>query len=149
MGDAISIIQRSQLRAARALLGWSQDRLAEASGVSLPTIKRLEPGAGPLSTKVETMDKLQRALETAGVIFVAENGEGAGVRLRKQPAQPASAVDEMVVDFDQRSGECFVICDGERKFLGVFETLELARTSAEEYQRELDWHKAKLTHPKG
>ena len=77
-------MQRSQLRAARALLSWSQDQLAIASGVSLPTIKRLEPGEGTLQTKVDTMGKLKRALEAAGVIFVEENGEGPGVRMRKR-----------------------------------------------------------------
>lgn len=77
-------MKRSQLRAARALLSWSQERLADAAGVSLPTIKRLEPGDGPLATRVETHDKLKSALEGAGVIFVEENGEGPGVRLRKQ-----------------------------------------------------------------
>ncbi|WP_458441625.1 helix-turn-helix domain-containing protein [Methylorubrum extorquens] len=77
---------RSQLRAARALLGWSQDRLSEASGVSLPTIKRLEPGEGSLQTRVDTLNKLQAALEAAGVLFIAENGEGPGVRLRKTSA---------------------------------------------------------------
>ena len=77
-------MQRSQLRAARALVSWSQDQLAIASGVSLPTIKRLEPGEGTLQTKVDTMGKLKRALEAAGVIFVEENGEGPGVRMRKR-----------------------------------------------------------------
>jgi len=80
--DTMSITQRSQLRAARALLSRSQNRLAEASGVLLATIKRLEPGDGILATKVETMEKLRRALEKAGVEFIAENGGGPGVRLR-------------------------------------------------------------------
>ncbi|CAO4184626.1 Helix-turn-helix protein [Methylorubrum populi] len=75
---------RSQLRAARALLGWSQERLSEASGVSLPTIKRLEPGEGSLQTRVDTLNKLQAALEAAGVLFIPENGGGAGVRLRNR-----------------------------------------------------------------
>ncbi|MGI4765484.1 MAG: helix-turn-helix domain-containing protein [Janthinobacterium lividum] len=82
----MSIITRSQLRAARSLLEWSQDQLATASGVSLPTIKRLEPGAGPLSTRVDTLEKLTTALERAGVIFIETNGEGPGVRLRKVEA---------------------------------------------------------------
>jgi transcriptional regulator with XRE-family HTH domain len=69
------------LRAARALLAWSQERLAAESGVSLPTIKRLEPGEGALATTVATLERLQRALEDAGVEFT--NGGGAGVRLRK------------------------------------------------------------------
>jgi transcriptional regulator with XRE-family HTH domain len=74
-------MQRSQLRAARALVAWSQEKLAEASGVSLPTIKRLEPGDGVLPTKVETMQKLQRALEAAGVEFT--NGGQPGVRMKR------------------------------------------------------------------
>jgi transcriptional regulator with XRE-family HTH domain len=75
-------MQRSQLRAARALLAWSQEKLAEASGVSAPTIKRLEPGEGSLPTRVETMEKLRRALEAAGVEFT--NGDVPGVKLRKR-----------------------------------------------------------------
>jgi transcriptional regulator with XRE-family HTH domain len=86
MGEPISIMQRSQLRAARALLSWSQERLAEASGVSLPTIKRLEPGDGSLPTKVETMEKLHRALEAAGVEFT--NGDEPGVKLKKAKPGP-------------------------------------------------------------
>lgn len=66
------------------MLGWSQERLALESGVSVPTIKRLEPGDDPLRVRLDTIEKLQRALESAGVIFVAENGEGPGVRLRKE-----------------------------------------------------------------
>ncbi len=69
---------RRQLRAARALLSWSQERLAQESGVSPPTIKRLEPGEGSLQTKVETMKRLQAALEAAGVEFT--NGGQPGVQ---------------------------------------------------------------------
>jgi transcriptional regulator with XRE-family HTH domain len=75
-------MQRSQLRAARALLAWSQERLAEASGVSLPTVKRLEPGEGSLATKVETMEKLQRALVSAGVEFTNDGEPGVRIVLR-------------------------------------------------------------------
>ena len=75
-------MDRSQLRAARALLGWSQERLAEASGVSIPTIKRLEPGEGLVQTRVDTLDKLRRALEASGVEFT--NGGEPGVKLRRK-----------------------------------------------------------------
>lgn len=78
-------MDRSQLRAARALLGWSQERLSEASGVSIPTIKRLEPGAGLVQTRVDTLDKLRRALEAAGVEFT--NGGEPGVKLRRKEQQ--------------------------------------------------------------
>jgi transcriptional regulator with XRE-family HTH domain len=76
-----SIMKRSQLRAARALLEWSQERLAEASGVSLPTIKRLEPGEGPITGRFDTVEKLRRALEVAGVEFT--NGHEPGVKLKR------------------------------------------------------------------
>ena len=78
------------IKAARALLRWEQRRLAEASSVSLPTIKRLEAKPGPLLAHASTLAALTRALEAAGVEFIDENGGGAGVRLRNRqgPKQP-------------------------------------------------------------
>ena len=76
------MITIAQLRAARALLGWSQDDLAKASGVSKPTIARLETGSGSLGGYAETRDKLLRACEDAGIAFLPENGGGVGVRMR-------------------------------------------------------------------
>lgn len=74
-----------QVKAARALLGWSQEELARRSGVSVVTIKRLEKvdDHEPIGGRLSTAMALQGALEAAGVIFIAENGEGVGVRLRK------------------------------------------------------------------
>ena len=72
-----------QIQAARVLLGWSQSALADAAGVSVPTVKRAE-GAAKLSVALSTMDRLQTALESAGVVFIPENGGGAGVRLAKR-----------------------------------------------------------------
>ena len=72
-----------QVRAARALLRWEQRDLAEASGVSLPSVKRLETQRGPLAAQERTIVELRKALEKAGVEFIVENGGGAGVRLRK------------------------------------------------------------------
>ncbi len=65
------------------MVGITQAALAEKSGVSLPTIKRLEIRSGHLGVRLDTLQKLQRALEAAGVEFIAENGGGPGVRLRK------------------------------------------------------------------
>jgi len=79
-------ISSEQIRAARALLRLEQADLAAASGVSLPSIKRLEGKPGPLAAQSRTIEALRGALETAGVIFVDENGDGPGVRLRKQRA---------------------------------------------------------------
>lgn len=72
-----------QVKAARSLLGWSQADLAEVSGVSEPTIKRLEAGEGELGGRQDTAAKIQAALEAAGVQFIPENGGGPGVRLKK------------------------------------------------------------------
>jgi DNA-binding XRE family transcriptional regulator len=72
-----------QVKAARALLAWSQEELAAAADVSIPTIKRLEAHDGDLGGRHETGNKIRLALETAGVEFIDENGGGPGVRLRK------------------------------------------------------------------
>jgi predicted transcriptional regulator len=72
-----------QLRAARGLLGWSQSKLAVRAGLSLPTVKRVEVDLGPRVSD-EARNKLRRALESAGVEFIDENGGGPGVRLAKR-----------------------------------------------------------------
>ena len=72
----------AQMRAARGLLDWSQAKLAEVSGTAQSTVKRME-SAGPEKSSVENIDKVSGALEAAGVEFIAENGGGPGVRLRK------------------------------------------------------------------
>ncbi len=77
------MVKSEQLRAARALLGLSQADVGAAAGLSVPTIKRLERGKGPAVT-ADARQKLAAALEAAGVVFVPENGEGVGVRLRKR-----------------------------------------------------------------
>jgi transcriptional regulator with XRE-family HTH domain len=72
------------MKAARALLAWSQADLAAASGVSEPTIARLESEDGPIGGRAETGEKLCKAMERAGVEFIEENGGGAGVRMKKR-----------------------------------------------------------------
>ncbi|MSX01578.1 MAG: transcriptional regulator [Actinobacteria bacterium] len=75
------MIDAAQMRAGRALLGWSQGDLGEKSGVSLPTIKRME-SVGPGRSAGNTVAAVQKALEDAGVQFIPENGGGVGVRLK-------------------------------------------------------------------
>jgi transcriptional regulator with XRE-family HTH domain len=70
-----------QVRAGRALLAWSQDQLAAASGVPKRTIARVELADG--SPQRRTLAAIRAALEAAGVEFIAENGGGPGVRLQK------------------------------------------------------------------
>ena len=74
-----------QLKAARTLIGWSQEELASAAGISLPTIKRLEAADGLLGGRETTAQKIRNALEKAGIEFIDENGGGRGVRLRQSP----------------------------------------------------------------
>lgn len=76
-------MDRTQLRAARALLGWSQDDLARASGVSVTTLKRIEPGSGELRASPDVVEKIENALRSAGVELLDAEGErGRGVRMR-------------------------------------------------------------------
>jgi transcriptional regulator with XRE-family HTH domain len=70
-----------QCRAARALLGWSQSQLCKAAKVARATLAEFE--AGKRAPYQRTLDDIRNALEVGGVIFVAENGEGPGARLRK------------------------------------------------------------------
>jgi predicted transcriptional regulator len=83
-GDSLSTQKVSirHIKAARALLDWTQDDLAEHSGVSQPTIKRLEAEGGDLAGRPETREKIRRALEKAGIEF--KNGDQPGVLLKKK-----------------------------------------------------------------
>ncbi len=76
-------MQRSQIRAARALLEWSQEHLAEISGVPLTTIHQLEPGDWSQKADQHVMNRLQSVLEEHGVEFIPANENGGpGVRLK-------------------------------------------------------------------
>ena len=75
------MITPAQCRAARGLIQWSQQDLASAARLGVVTVRQFETGAAePLNA---TLDVLTRALEAAGVLFIPENGGGAGVRLAK------------------------------------------------------------------
>lgn len=73
----------AQIRAARALLHWSAEDLAERSKVSVRTLRRAEIGSGPTSMTRANEEAVRRALEMAGVEFIDANGGGEGVRLKK------------------------------------------------------------------
>lgn len=76
------MICSDQLRAGRALADLSQAEVAERAGLSLPTIKRAEAN-GNIAVSENARSAIAKVLEAAGVIFIEENGEGPGVRLRK------------------------------------------------------------------
>ena len=84
------MITAGQMRAARALLGLDQRRLAELSGLSLPTIQRMEASEGVIRGNVDSLMKLVGALDQAGVALIGDNavsaGGGRGVRLKDPPA---------------------------------------------------------------
>ncbi len=85
------LITSFQMRAARALLGIDQRTLAELSGVSVPTIQRMEASAGNVRGIVDSLTRVVEALNRAGVELIGEHGRsddgGRGVRL-KQPGPP-------------------------------------------------------------
>ena len=74
------MISAAQLRAARALIGWSQKVLADTSGLSLPTIQRMET-LGPNRSSAGNVEKVQRALGAAGIEFTDDDAPG--VRLTR------------------------------------------------------------------
>jgi transcriptional regulator with XRE-family HTH domain len=80
---APAVITSEQIKAARSLLRWEQQTLCDASKVSLATIKNIERKPGPTTGNAPTLNAIVRALEEAGVEIIAENGGGAGVRLKK------------------------------------------------------------------
>jgi transcriptional regulator with XRE-family HTH domain len=80
------MITAAQLKAARALLGIDQRQLAEASGLSLPTIQRMEASDGTIRGNVDSLVKLTEALDALGVDLISagvpSRGGGRGVRLK-------------------------------------------------------------------
>jgi predicted transcriptional regulator len=80
------MITSQQMRAARALLGIDQRRLADLAGLSLPTIQRMEASGGQVRGVIDTLVKVVQALEDSGVELIGEDqpstGAGRGVRLR-------------------------------------------------------------------
>jgi transcriptional regulator with XRE-family HTH domain len=82
------MITSRQVRAARALLGWTQEMLADKAVVALTALKRLE--SDPLKVREDTRHRVRRALQAAGIAFVSRD-EGEGVMLlRNRPTRAAS-----------------------------------------------------------
>jgi transcriptional regulator with XRE-family HTH domain len=71
----------AQCRAARGLLDWTQAQLAEAAGLALATVVKFERSGRAVPAKA--VQAMQLAFEAAGVEFIAENGSGVGVRMKK------------------------------------------------------------------
>ena len=76
------MITPAQCRAARGLLDWTQQELADKAQVGVVTIRQLE--AAIVTPRRATLDVIQRAFELAGVEFIDENGGGRGARFRER-----------------------------------------------------------------
>ena len=77
------MITGAQVRAAKALIGWSGNDLARKAGIGLSTIRRIEGCDGLLeAASIKTLQAIQKALELGGVEFIGSPEEGPGVRLR-------------------------------------------------------------------
>jgi len=99
-----------QVRAARALLSWSEDRLADEAHISTEAIRQFENGG--TTTRLATSDVLRRALESAGAEFIAENGsvcvhyrrdaaeEGPPPRLSREPIDEGIPPQELTAEND-------------------------------------------------
>ncbi len=81
------MINCSQMRAARAMLGIDQKQLAKMAGVSLPTVQRMENSKGPVRGNIDTLMKIVKAMDEAGIELIAENAHsvstGRGVRFKR------------------------------------------------------------------
>jgi transcriptional regulator with XRE-family HTH domain len=79
------MLQVAQIRAARALLGWRQENIAEAAKISVATIRRIESQEQLLTGNVSTLLKIQAAFEQAGIQFIDEDETGGfGLRMAKK-----------------------------------------------------------------
>jgi transcriptional regulator with XRE-family HTH domain len=88
------MITAAQLRAARALVGVDQRSLAELSGLSVPTIQRMEASEGVIRGTVDSLMKLIAALDAAGVVLIGDDAVseagGRGVRLKESAKKSSS-----------------------------------------------------------
>lgn len=89
------MITAAQLRAARALLGIDQRKLAELSGLSVPTIQRMEASETMIRGNVDSLMKLINALDTAGIELIAsgaasqDGGRGVRLKAKEESGTPA------------------------------------------------------------
>jgi len=84
-----------QIAAARVIVGLTQLELAAKANISTPTLKRMEASTGAVAGMTNNVDAVRRALAAAGVVFVDENGEGPGVRLKKTPLAVAEITEKI------------------------------------------------------
>lgn len=82
------VLLSEQIKAARVLLGWDQAELAAHAQLGVATVKRIEARPGVVGGTMDTVVRMKRALEDAGVEFIGGPGDGPGVRLWKSSDTP-------------------------------------------------------------
>lgn len=87
------MISTAQVRAARVMLRWTAQNLADKSGVGVATIRRMEVLEGVPSGQVRTLIAIQQTLEAAGVEFIGTPDDRPGVRLAKSHRQNSDVKD--------------------------------------------------------
>ena len=81
----VRMIEPAQIRAARGLLDMSQVELARHAKIGVATVRRIEGSTDELRVMVDTLQRIQKALEAAGIVFIEQDEKyGAGVRLKKR-----------------------------------------------------------------
>lgn len=80
----IIVITGTQIRAARAALGWTAKEVADRSGLTRETVQRLERSEDVPASRTQSLIDLRNAFEAAGVEFIGAPGDGPGVRLWKK-----------------------------------------------------------------
>jgi transcriptional regulator with XRE-family HTH domain len=102
------MITSAQLRAARTLVGVDQRMLAELSGLSVPTIQRMEASDGVIRGTVDSLVKLIAALDAAGVALIGDDADsdrgGRGVRLKESGAKAAAQPRKAQRSDNRRAG---------------------------------------------
>jgi transcriptional regulator with XRE-family HTH domain len=123
----------AQLRAGRALLGWTQRQLARAARVGLSTVQDAEIGKrDPITSNIEA---IRRTLESGGVTFVAGNGGGPGVRLTENRPQIIRRPVEIKID----NTLAFLIVWKDRKFAVQIEKSILQQLDGEKHMEHLEY----------
>ena len=87
------MLTSSQLRAARAALGWSLEELADASGFTRQTIARLEATDGVPSANARTLQGIESCLQSAGIEFIGSPDDRPGIRIGPPKSQPPDPSD--------------------------------------------------------
>lgn len=87
----MGMIEGSQIRAARALLGWTTAELASRSGLTYTTVLRAERADGVPSMRTDNLQRLERTFAEAGIRFTDNGGQAVGVKLYRGEARPPAA----------------------------------------------------------